>query len=299
MADSEVIDGFLAMMAVERGAAANSLAAYRRDLDQASGFLNGSLAVAKSSDMLALSKGWSDLAPSSVARKISAIRQFYRYCVEENIRNDDPSVQLERPGQRRSLPKTLNHDAIEKLFHVLEDDAGKPNAKPAAVRLLVMVELLYGSGLRASELVSLPANVYNADKPYLVITGKGQQQRMVPLSSRARNALARWQDYRSTASNWLFPSRTSHISRIRLYQSIKDLAARADLDPDSISPHVLRHAFATHLLQGGADLRALQMMLGHADITTTQIYTHVDADHLVKLVNKRHPLAKLKIARDE
>lgn len=281
------------MMAVERGAAPNSLAAYRRDLEQASGLLSDGLISAKPTDMAALSQGWRSLAPNSVARKISAIRQFYRYCVDENVRSDDPSAQLERPGQGRSLPKTLDHDAIAKLFAILESDAHKDDAKPAAIRLLVMVELLYGSGLRATELVSLPAQSYNPDRPYLIINGKGGQQRMVPLSARSRAALARWQDYRPADNMWLFPSRKSHISRIRLFQSIKDLSARAGLNPENISPHILRHAFATHLLQGGADLRALQMMLGHADITTTQIYTHVDADHLVKLVNKRHPLAKL------
>lgn len=294
MPDIEAIEDFLAMMAVERGAAPNSLAAYRRDLEQASAILGGGLISAKPTDMAALSQGWRSLAPTSVARKVSAIRQFYRYCVDENVRDDDPSERLERPGQGRSLPKTLDHAAIAKLFAVLEHDANKDDAKPAALRLLVMVELLYGSGLRATELVSLPAQSYNPDRPYLLITGKGGQQRMVPLSARARAALARWQNYLSSDDVWLFPSRKSHISRIRLFQSIKDLAARAGLNSESVSPHILRHAFATHLLQGGADLRALQMMLGHADITTTQIYTHVDADHLVKLVNKRHPLAKLK-----
>jgi integrase/recombinase XerD len=296
MSDAQVIEDFLAMMAVERGAAPNSLAAYRRDLEQASALLNHGLLSAKPSDMAMLSQGWRSLAASSVARKISAIRQFYRYCVDENVRADDPSAQLERPGQGRSLPKTLDHDAIAKLFAILESDANKDDAKPAKIRLLLMVELLYGSGLRATELVSLPAQSYNPDRPYLIIKGKGGQQRMVPLSARARAALARWQDYRPASSLWLFPSRKSHISRIRLFQSIKDIAARAGLNPENISPHILRHAFATHLLQGGADLRALQMMLGHADITTTQIYTHVDADHLVKLVNKRHPLAKLQNA---
>ncbi len=292
LSDDEAIEGFLAMMSVERGAAANSLAAYRRDLFQASQALKGRLAASTAQDMGALQQKWSALAPSSVARKISAVRQFFRYCVDENIRGDDPSAQLVRPGQRRSLPKTLDHDAIAKLFAVLEADCSEENAKPASIRLLVMVELLYGSGLRASELVSMPANAYAPDRPFLIIIGKGDQQRMVPLSGRARSALARWQDYRPSDSLWLFPSRKAHISRIRLFQSIKDLALRAGLNPDAVSPHVLRHAFATHLLQGGADLRALQMMLGHADITTTQIYTHVDADHLVKLVNARHPLAK-------
>lgn len=291
--DEDAIEGFLAMMAVERGAAANSLAAYRRDLFQASSIMAGRLTTSVAGDMAALSKAWASLAPASVTRKISALRQFFRYCVDENIRKDDPSSRLERPGQGRALPKTLDHDAIAKLFAILEEDAAKKDASAASLRLLVMVELLYGSGLRASELVSLAANAYAPDRPFLIIKGKGGQQRMVPLSGRARAALARWQDYIADDSLWLFPSRKSHISRIRLYQSVKQLAVRAGLNPDHVSPHVLRHAFATHLLQGGADLRALQMMLGHADISTTQIYTHVDADHLVKLVNARHPLAKM------
>jgi len=291
--DASIIEGFLAMMAVERGAAVNSLAAYRRDLDQASNLLNGDLASARAADMTRLTQGWSKLAPSSVARKISAVRQFFRYCVDENIRSDDPSVKLERPGQRRSLPKTLDHDQITRLFRILEDDAGPDDAPAKAVRLLAMVELLYGSGLRATELVSLPLQSYAADRPFLIILGKGGQQRMVPMSTRARSVLARWRRFVPDDNIWLFPSRKSHISRVRLFQSIKELAVRAEINPENISPHILRHAFATHLLQGGADLRTLQMMLGHADISTTQIYTHIDSQHLVRLVNERHPLSQL------
>jgi integrase/recombinase XerD len=157
--------------------------------------------------------------------------------------------------------------------------------------MLALLELLYGSGLRATELVSLPLSSVPRDAPFLTVTGKGGKARLVPISQRAGAALQRWLGLRPAGSPWLFPSRTGHISRVRLFQMLKQLATRADMAPEKLSPHVLRHAFATHLLQGGADLRALQTLLGHADISTTQIYTHVDAARLVKLVNERHPLA--------
>jgi len=176
-------------------------------------------------------------------------------------------------------------------FARAEDEAAGDRAE--AVRLLALLELLYGSGLRASELVSLPLSAVPRDAPFLTVTGKGGQQRMVPVSTRARQALSRWLPLRGGESKLLFPSRGSqgHITRVRLFQMLRDLAARAGLDPSRVSPHVLRHAFATHLLEGGADLRVLQTLLGHADIATTQIYTHVDAARLVALVNERHPLA--------
>ena len=158
--------------------------------------------------------------------------------------------------------------------------------------MLAMLELLYGSGLRATELVSLPISAVPRDEPFLTVTGKGGQARMVPVSRRAKQALSRWLALREQGSRFLFPSRSGHISRVRLFQLLKELAVRAGLPPEKLSPHVLRHAFATHLLEGGADLRALQTLLGHADIATTQIYTHVDAARLVKLVNERHPLAR-------
>jgi integrase/recombinase XerD len=163
--------------------------------------------------------------------------------------------------------------------------------RPAAVRLLTLIELLYGSGLRATELVALPLAAVPRDAPFLTVTGKGSQQRMVPVSTRARQALSRWLEVRPNDGRFLFPSRGKYLTRIRLFQLVKELATRAGIDPDKISPHVLRHAFATHLLEGGADLRVLQTLLGHADIATTQIYTHVDAARLVALVNERHPLA--------
>ena len=170
----------------------------------------------------------------------------------------------------------------------LEAESGRS----AELRLLTLLELLYGSGLRATELVSLPVTAVPRDAPFLTITGKGGQQRMVPVSGRARQALSRWLEVRPKGAKFLFPSRGQHLTRVRLFQLLKELAARAGLDPARLSPHVLRHAFASHLLEGGADLRVLQTLLGHADIATTQIYTHVDAARLVALVNERHPLAE-------
>ncbi|WP_340586197.1 tyrosine recombinase [Erythrobacter alti] len=283
------IDSFLAMLAAERGAAANTLAAYRRDLEGAEEVI-GDLETAARDDLARLTGAWADFAPSTVARKVSALRQFYGFCVDEGLRKDDPSAALPRPQARRPLPKILSHQEVERLFAKAENVAA--SERPAAVRMLALLELLYGSGLRATELVALPVRAVPRDAPLLTITGKGGQQRMVPVSRRAQVAIARWMAVRpDTDSPWLFPSRTGHISRIRLFQLVKELAARADCDPAKVSPHVLRHAFATHLLEGGADLRVLQTLLGHADIATTQIYTHVDSARLVALVNERHPLA--------
>ncbi|KRA83557.1 recombinase XerD [Altererythrobacter sp. Root672] len=276
------------MLAAERGAAANTLVAYRRDLEGAQEIV-GDLASADRASLARLGQGWADLAPSTVARKASALRQFYGFLVDEGEREDDPSPALPRPGARRPLPKILSHSEVEALFARVEMEAGSD--RPEAIRLLALIELLYGSGLRATELVSLPLSAVPRDAPLLTVTGKGSQQRMVPVSARARQALSRWLAVRPQGGGYLFPSRGKHLTRIRLFQLIKDLATRAGMDPAKVSPHVLRHAFATHLLEGGADLRVLQMLLGHADIATTQIYTHVDAARLVALVNQRHPLA--------
>ena len=236
-----------------------------------------------------LGTAWAALAPSTVARKASALRQFYGFLLDEGVREDDPSPALPRPLARRPLPKILSHSQVEALFSRAEQEA--ESGKPEAVRLLALIELLYGSGLRATELVALPLAAVPRDAPLLTVTGKGSQQRMVPVSTRARQALSRWLEVRPAGGAFLFPSRGKHLSRVRLFQLLKGLAARAGIDPAKVSPHVLRHAFATHLLEGGADLRVLQMLLGHADIVTTQIYTHVDAARLVALVNQRHPLA--------
>ena len=277
------------MLAAERGAAANTLAAYRRDLEQAEAWI-GHLASAEPAELAVLEKRWASLAPSSAARKASALRQFYGFLVDEGLRGDDPSHALPRAATRRPLPKILGHEDIAALFARAELEA--EGGGPAAVRLLALLELLYGSGLRASELVSLPLAASPRDAPFLTVTGKGGAQRMVPVGGRAKQALARWLAVRPGGSKHLFPSRKAHLTRVRLFQLLKSLAVRAGLDPAGLSPHVLRHAFATHLLEGGADLRVLQTLLGHADIATTQIYTHVDAARLVALVNERHPLAR-------
>lgn len=290
---SAASEAFLDMLAAERGAAINTLAAYRRDL-QGSEDLIGDLAKASRADVQKLAAAWSGLAPSTVARKSSALRQFFGFAVDEGWRGDDPSNALPKPRARRPLPKILSHDDVDKLFNRAELEAG--SGKPAAVRQLALLELLYGSGLRASELVSLPVSSVPRDAPLLTVMGKGGQARMVPVSERAKEAIALWMAVRGApsgpAARFLFPSRAKHLTRVRLYQMLKELALRADIDPGSVSPHVLRHAFATHLLEGGADLRVLQTLLGHADISTTQIYTHVDAARLVALVNARHPLAR-------
>lgn len=281
------IEAFLAMLAAERGAAINTIAAYRRDLEGAEEAV-GSLITAEKQDLARLGKAWSHLAPSSVARKASALRQFYGFLVDDGLRADDPSDAVPRPALRRPLPKILSHEQVAALFARAESEA--ESERPDGVRLLTLLELLYGSGLRATELVSLPLSAVPRDAPFVTVTGKGGQMRMVPVSRRAQAALSRWLAVRP-AGRFLFSSRGKHLTRVRLFQLLKDLAVRAGLPPEKISPHVLRHAFATHLLEGGADLRVLQTLLGHADIATTQIYTHVDAARLVALVNERHPLA--------
>ncbi|MFV0645461.1 MAG: tyrosine recombinase [Sphingomonadaceae bacterium] len=289
MIKAAVTEDFLAMLAAERGAAGNTLAAYRRDLEGAQAII-GDLTQADRGALQSLMQEWSALAPSSVARKTSVLRQFYGFLMDEGYRNDDPSSGMARPQTRRPLPKILNHNQVEALFQQAENEASQDH--PAAIRMLTFLELLYGSGLRATELVSLPLASVPRDAPFLTLKGKGGQVRMVPVSGRASQALQRWLALRPDNGPFLFPSRGKHISRIRLFQLVKELAIRAGLPPEKVSPHVLRHAFATHLLEGGADLRQLQMLLGHADIATTQIYTHVDSARLVALVNERHPLAE-------
>ncbi len=275
-------------MASERGASRNTLEAYRRDLEGAEQIV-GELDRAGSSQLERLGLAWASLAPSSVARKSSALRQYFDFLINEGLRKDDPSRALPRPATRRPLPKLLSHTEIDALFARAEQEAS--SNRPDGLRMLTLLELLYGSGLRASELVGLPMTAVPRDAPFLTITGKGGQTRMVPVSARAVQALSQWLAVRPE-SPWVFPSRKSHISRVRLFQMVRELAVRAGIDAQKVSPHVLRHAFATHLLEGGADLRILQTLLGHADIATTQIYTHVDAARLVALVNERHPLAR-------
>jgi integrase/recombinase XerD len=291
--DRALIDRFAEMLAVDRGAARNTLIAYRRDLEQAAQYLagRGGLASADADALRALVGSWADLAATTLSRKLSAVKGFYRFCEEEGLRSDDPARAIARPTTRRPLPRVLTHEDMAALFAVAEQAARGEGASDNAVRRLALLELLYGSGLRASELVSLPRRAWSAERPFLIVRGKGDKERLVPVSDRARAALTRWVLRVPGDSAWLFPAGTKYLSRVRLFQIVRETAAAAGIAPDRVSPHVLRHAFATHLLEGGADLRALQTLLGHADIATTEIYTHVDSRRLVELVNRRHPLA--------
>lgn len=295
--DAILIDRFLEMMMAEAGAAKNTIAAYRTDLTLASDAVGGRLSVARADDLTALTGCWMDLARTTVARKAAALRRFYGFLIDEGFRADDPSAALPRPGRGRPLPKTLSVGEVDAIFAVIAERQARVPADPLDLRLSALIELLYGSGLRASELVSLPRAAVSTDRPYLILKGKGGRERLVPISDRARAAVSAWRMHVPKDAVWLFPSGKSHLSRIRLYQLVKALAGMAGLAPERVSPHVLRHAFATHLLAGGADLRALQSMLGHADIATTEIYTHVDASRLVELVNTRHPLVDVGKAR--
>ncbi|HEX8418860.1 MAG TPA: tyrosine-type recombinase/integrase, partial [Sphingomonas sp.] len=264
--DAALIDRFLEMLAAEAGAATNTIAAYRSDLMLAAGAIEGSLGEADADALTALSSQWAGLARSTVARKAAALRRFYAFLADEGLRADDPGKALPRPGAARSLPKVLGHGDVDRLFAKVAERTEGAHPLPGDLRLAALVELLYGSGLRATELVSLPRNAVAPDRPFLILRGKGGRERLVPISDRARAAVAAWRAHVAVDRAWLFPSGRTHLSRIRLYQLVKALAADAGIPPDRVSPHVLRHAFATHLLEGGADLRALQAMLGHADI---------------------------------
>ena len=289
LSDTRAITLFLDMLASEQGAARNTLLAYGRDLEGASEDLQGRLAGAVSADLERLFAGWADLAPASLSRKRSALRRFFAFLVAEGIRPDNPALAIAGVKAGRPLPKTLSVDEVDRLFATLDTDlADAPG--PQAVRLKALIELLYGSGLRATELVALPRNAIRPPQPFAIVRGKGEKERMIPLSPAALSAVAAQLQLVPKDSRWLFPSGRTHLSRIRLYQLVKALAARAGLSPDRISPHVLRHAFATHMLANGADLRALQTLLGHADISTTERYTHVDSARLVATVKGLHPL---------
>lgn len=295
--DRELITRFIEMLAAEQGVAVNTSAAYASDLFAASSLADGKLANADADILVKLSSHWRDLANSSVARKASVLRRFFGFLHEEGFRDDNPSAALPKPAQVRALPKILDTTEVDLLFGAIELKLAQPSPAATDYRLSALIELLYGSGLRATELVALPRSSIVSDKPFIIVKGKGAKERMVPISNRARQAVGTWLAFVPEKSRFLFPSRAGHISRIRLFQIIKALAAQSGLDPAKVSPHVLRHAFATHLLAGGANLRALQAMLGHVDIATTQIYTHVDSSRLVELVNRRHPLAMRKLTR--
>ena len=299
-ADDGLIDRFVEMLVAERGAAANTVSAYRRDLEDASAHLatrRNSLSAATDADLRGYLRSLhrASRAPSTAARRLSALRQFYGFLHGEGLRADNPTTVLDAPKRGRPLPKILSEAEVDRLFQAVARREG-----PEAIRLACLVELLYGAGLRVSELVGLPYPPTEGDPRLLLVRGKGDKERVVPLHDAAIAALRAYQEARAhflpkgaKTSRWLFPSRSreGHLTRARFHQLLDGLAIDAGIDPARISPHVLRHAFATHLLAGGADLRAVQRMLGHADIATTQIYTHVDAARLVALVNERHPLA--------
>jgi len=287
--DRALVDLFLDMMAAEAGASRHTLAAYRNDLERAADSLDGSLSDVPVRDLERLGALWAELAPSTVARRSAALRRFFGFLVDDGLRADDPSSALPRPTIERPLPRILDEAEVTRMFEQAEQRAA--SGEPTAVRNLALLELLYGSGLRASELVGLPRGAVRTGQEFLMVRGKGSKERLVPISSRAERAVNRWLEIAPGTTLWLFPSGKSHLSRVRLFQIVRAMAADAGIAPERVSPHVLRHAFATHLLSGGADLRVLQSLLGHADIATTQIYTHVDSARLVELVNARHPLA--------
>jgi integrase/recombinase XerD len=303
--DVALIESFLDMMGAERGASRNTLSAYARDLSDFSGALSNRGQSIRDADHAAVKKylaslSGSGLAPSSQARKLSALRQFYAFLYAEGIRADDPTNAIEAPKRGRVLPKVLSQDDVGKLIETARAQTEKEKRSEEATRLLCMAEILYASGLRVSELVTLPLAAVTGRQGFLYVRGKGNKERMAPLNASARDAIADYLKVREAfvkgQSRFLFPSRGAegHITRRRCHQMLKELAVKAGVDPAKLSPHVLRHAFATHLVEGGADLRSVQTMLGHADIATTQIYTHVAGDRLKQTVQSAHPLAKKK-----
>ncbi|YBV98509.1 site-specific tyrosine recombinase XerD [Phyllobacteriaceae bacterium JZ32] len=299
------IENFLEMMSAERGAAENTLASYARDLEAAAEFIatrGAGLPEAASDDIRAYLDEMNRLgfAASSQARRLSALRQFFRFLYSEGFRQDDPTGILDAPKRERSLPKIMSEDVVGRLLDRAKLEADDPAApdRLRAVRLHALLETLYATGLRVSELVGLPVSVARSDHRFLLVRGKGAKERMVPLSAKAREAMGRYLALRDTlpgsADNpWLFPafSESGHLARQVFARELKALAARAGIAAAAVSPHVLRHAFASHLLQNGADLRAVQQLLGHSDISTTQIYTHVLEERLHQLVSEHHPLA--------
>ncbi len=293
--DARLIALFLDMLAAERGAAKNTLLAYGRDLAQASEWLAGGLGTSTSADLAQLSNRWAGMARASAARKGSAVRQFFGFLAAEGHRRDDPGRDLPAATAARPLPMTLDPGDVDRLFAALRERLEADPANPRLLRLSALIELLYGSGLRATELVSLPRHAVRAGRGFIILAGKGGKERLVPVGTRAEAAALAYAAHVPPDVRFLFTSRGgTHLTRLRLYQLVKGLAADAGVPPERVSPHVLRHAFATHLLEGGADLRTLQTLLGHADIATTQIYTHVASKALVELVNAKHPLADRK-----
>ncbi|MBA4790317.1 MAG: site-specific tyrosine recombinase XerD [Rhizobiales bacterium] len=296
---------FLDMQAVERGASANTLDAYRRDLDDLSAFLKGRGTDLAAADTPALRAYLADLdargfKSTTIARRLSATRQLYRFLYAEGHRGDDPAAILEGPKRGRALPKVLTVDDVTRLIetaHARAGAAARPAERLRRLRAVCLVEMLYATGLRISELAALPASAARTRTDAIIVTGKGGKERLVPLGAAAKAAMAAYLDARREAgldaSKWLFPSSgaAGHLTRQHAALDLKDLALAAGIDPASLSPHVLRHAFASHLLAHGADLRIVQTLLGHADISTTQIYTHVLDERLAGLVRDLHPLS--------
>jgi integrase/recombinase XerD len=303
-----LIRNFLEAIAAERAASRNTIEAYRRDLEDYLGFLaeSGVDALGASSDdarAFLAHRGAAGLKASSLARQLSSVRQFHKHLYLEGKRTDDPTMAIEGPRRNRPIPKVLGIGEVDKLLAVARegiDVEGRPAAERLrALRLLCLVELLYGSGLRVSELIGLPKSAARAREPMIGVRGKGAKERLVPISEPARVAIARYREMLETRapgaakSQWLFPadSDSGHLTRQAFARELKVLAAAAGIASARISPHVLRHAFASHLLQNGADLRVVQDLLGHADISTTQIYTHVLDERAKAMVRDLHPLA--------
>lgn len=310
---NKYVESFLDMLTSEKGAALNTRHAYERDLVDVDTFLktqnvqieNASTDAIKAYlDDLASKKhtkgeNTSQIAVRTVARRLSALRQFYRFLVSEDVRKDDPTTTIKSPKQTRTLPKTLSEEEVNRLIETAASNGG-----PNSIRLVCLLEMLYSTGLRVSELVGLPKTAVNEDSQFLIVEGKGGRERMVPLSDAAQEAIQSYMkvhghfigmDDDGTQAQWLFPSKTSvvgHLTRQRFAQLLKELAKAAKVDGDRVSPHILRHAFATHLLKNGADLRAVQKMLGHADIATTQIYTHMLGKDTKAKVEEKHPMGK-------
>jgi integrase/recombinase XerD len=304
--DERLIELYLDMLAAERGAGANTLAAYRRDLEDFSAYLKNSRSSVAKAGTENLRAYLGDLScrgmrVATVARRLSAIRQLYRFLYAEGQRADDPAAVLEGPKRELTLPKTLTLAEVDHLLHVAgkSDTAAPLPVRLRAARLACLVEMLYATGLRVSELVALPISAARKDARVIVVRGKGNKERMVPLNDAAKRAMAEYlillkQSGKEAQSKWLFPSfgESGHLTRQHLARDLKTLAAVAGLRAAQVSPHVLRHAFASHLLHNGADLRVVQTLLGHADISTTQIYIHVLEERLKSLVRDLHPLAQ-------
>ena len=301
------IDNFLEMMSAERGASANTLDAYRRDLEWANEELHGHNTALLTTDRDKLIKILSTMqtegfAATTQARRLSTLRQFFQFLYAEGLRTDDPSGDIDAPKKDANIPKIISEEQVSRLLSLAETEAKRPDFSPAmhkkALRLHTIIELLYATGLRISELVSLPARVARGDPAFILVRGKGSKERMVPLSDKAREAIKHWLELRDQSkdsqSPYLFPAQADqgYVARQLVARELKVLATQAGINAKIISPHVIRHAFASHLLQHGANLRVVQQLLGHSDISTTQIYTHVLEDRLQRLVNENHPLAQ-------